>query len=127
MGLQLGAKSAALLAAPGVLNPTAFYACLNILHFLTRGGGDEPKSRSKLAMLGPCWHYFSLLGVSWACFVALAAFVVTPGRFFGILGRSRLDFGGFRVGLGKVLELLTTYFSMFLLHARLQCQKTPDV
>ena len=25
--LQLGGKSAALLAAPGVLNPTAFYAC----------------------------------------------------------------------------------------------------
>ena len=78
-------------------------------------------------MLEPCWHYFSLLGVSWACFVALAAFVVTPGRFFGILGRSRLDFGGFRVGLGRVLELLTTYFSMFLLHASLQCKKTPDV
>ena len=33
-GLQVGAKSAALLAAPGVLDPTAFYACINILHFL---------------------------------------------------------------------------------------------
>ena len=74
-------------------------------------------------MLEPCWHYFSLLGVSWACFVALAAFVVTPGRFFGILGRSRLDFGGFRVGLGRVLELPASYFSMFLLHASLQCKK----
>ena len=31
LGLQDGAKSAALLAAPGVLNPTAFYACINIL------------------------------------------------------------------------------------------------
>ena len=40
-GLDFGAswasKSAALLAAPGVLNPTAFYACINILHVLTRG------------------------------------------------------------------------------------------
>ena len=27
LGLQLGAKSAALLAAPGVLDPTAFFAC----------------------------------------------------------------------------------------------------
>ena len=27
-------KSAALLAAPGVLEPTAFYACINILLFL---------------------------------------------------------------------------------------------
>ena len=25
-------KSAALLAAPGVLDPTAFYACINMLH-----------------------------------------------------------------------------------------------
>ena len=31
LGLQLGAKSAALLAAPGVLDPTAFYNCINIL------------------------------------------------------------------------------------------------
>ena len=31
LGLQDGAKSAALLAAPGVLEPTAFYACINIL------------------------------------------------------------------------------------------------
>ena len=85
----------------------------------------DPKASPNLPF--PCWPYFSLLGVSWACFVALAAFVVTPGRFFGILGRSRLDFGGFRVGLGRVLELLTTYFSMFLLHASLQCKKTPDV
>ena len=36
IGLDFGAswasKSAALLAAPGVLDPTAFYACINILH-----------------------------------------------------------------------------------------------
>ena len=32
---RIGTKSAALLAAPGVLNPTAFYACLNILLFLS--------------------------------------------------------------------------------------------
>ena len=30
----IGAKSAALLAAPGVSEPTAFYACINILLFL---------------------------------------------------------------------------------------------
>ena len=34
LGLQDGAKSAALLAAPGVLDPTAFYACINILLLL---------------------------------------------------------------------------------------------
>ena len=31
VGRSLGSKSAALLAAPGVLNPTAFYVCINIL------------------------------------------------------------------------------------------------
>ena len=34
LGLQIGAKSAALLAAPGVLDPTAFYACIHIMLFL---------------------------------------------------------------------------------------------
>ena len=33
-GRSWACKSAALLAAPGVLNPTAFYACINILLFL---------------------------------------------------------------------------------------------
>ena len=33
LGLQLGAKSAALRAAPGVLKPTAFFACINMLLF----------------------------------------------------------------------------------------------
>ena len=58
LGLQDGAKSAALLAAPGVLKPTEFYACINILLFLTRGGHRDPAWRSKLRMLGPCWHIF---------------------------------------------------------------------
>ena len=34
LGFQLGAKSAALRAAPGVLEPTAFYACIDMLLFL---------------------------------------------------------------------------------------------
>ena len=33
-GSSWASKSAALLAAPGVLDPTAFYACINILLFL---------------------------------------------------------------------------------------------
>ena len=35
LDLHVGTKSAALLAAPGVLEPTAFYACMNILLFLS--------------------------------------------------------------------------------------------
>ena len=61
-GVDFGAswppKSAALLAAPGVLEPTAFYACINILLFLTRGGQGLAKPRSKSRMLGSCWHVF---------------------------------------------------------------------
>ena len=33
-GRSWASKSAALLAAPGVLKPTAFFACINILLFL---------------------------------------------------------------------------------------------
>ena len=31
-----------------------------------RGGDHEPKSFTFLAMLGPCWHFWGLLGPSWA-------------------------------------------------------------
>ena len=69
LGLQDGAKSAALLAAPGVLNPTAFYACINILLCMLKGRPAPPKTESKppacRAMLGPCWHIFR----SWAAFL----------------------------------------------------------
>ena len=58
LDLQDGAKSAALLAAPGVLDPTAFYACINILLFLTRGGLPVQNPSQNLRMLGPCWHIF---------------------------------------------------------------------
>ena len=62
LGLQLGAKSAALLAAPGVLNPIAFYACINILHFLTRGGQDLPNSQVRPGHVEAMLAQFSLLG-----------------------------------------------------------------
>ena len=42
-GGSWASKSAALLAAPGVLEPTAFYACINILHVLTRGRPGDSK------------------------------------------------------------------------------------
>ena len=96
-GLDFGAswasKSAALLAAPGVLDPTAFYACINILLFLTRGGQDRPKTRGLLGYVGAISAHFSLLSASWVHFWRLAAFVAPFGRFFHDLGRSSLDFG----------------------------------
>ena len=92
-GKVSASKSAALLAAPGVLDPTAFYACINILLFLTRGGQNEPRSRSKLRQVGSMLAHFSLLSAAWAHFSRLAAFVVPFVRFFRDVGRSSLDFG----------------------------------
>ena len=61
LGLQDGAKSAAQLAAPGVLKPTAFYA-FGYPAWTSLGEApesqDPPKSRPKFFKLGPCWHIF---------------------------------------------------------------------
>ena len=96
MGLHVGAKSAALLAAPGVLNPTAFLACINILHVLTRGGGYFKIVPEIL----PSWDYVGTFSVLGRFFFALGclftpcwAFVAHAGRFLDVLGRSGSDFG----------------------------------
>ena len=85
-GLDFGAswasKSAALLAAPGVLNPTAFYACINILHVLTRGGQDRPKTRGVLGHVGAMLAHFSLLA---ALFFTLGRSYAFCGHFWCIL------------------------------------------
>ena len=87
-GLDLGgswaSKSAALLAAPGVLDATAFYACINILLFLPRGGETfkmEPKPPHVGAMLALCWLIFR----SWVAFCVSCA---PLNRFFGAFGSS---------------------------------------
>ena len=72
MGFQDGAKSAALLAAPGVLDPTAFFACINILHVLTSGGGEAPKSEVRP---GPCWSHVGIF--------------LLVGAFFSLVAGSR--------------------------------------
>ena len=64
-------------------------------------------------MLEPCWRHFSLLGASWAHLVPLAAFVVALGRFWCVLERPGLDFGGSREGPGRVLEPPNVYFARF--------------
>ena len=63
--------------------------------------------------MGPCWRHFSLLGASWAHLVPLAAFVVALGRFWCVLGRPGLDFGGSREGPGRVLEPPNVYVARF--------------
>ena len=81
LDFRLATKSAALLAAPGVLKPTAFYACINILLFLTRGGPGVPRPSSmevQTPHVGAMLAHFSLL-------VA----------FLFVLGRSYVFFGHF--------------------------------
>ena len=56
---------------------------------------------------------FVALGRFLAAFCVLAAFVFGSGRFFCILERSMVDFGGVKDAPGRVLEAPTAYFSKF--------------
>ena len=56
---------------------------------------------------------FFTLGRFLAGFCVLAAFVLVSGRFFCILERSMVDFGGLKDAPGRVLEAPTVYFSKF--------------
>ena len=76
LGLQLGAKSAALLAAPGVLNPTAFYACINIVLFLTKGRPRSPKTHQILAKIFSSWVHVG-------SFFALGCLFFARAHFWG--------------------------------------------
>ena len=73
-GLDFGAswasKSAALLAAPGVLKPTAFMLALTDCFSFLRGGQSGPNSRVNLAVFSTSWlifHYWPVLDLPWVC------------------------------------------------------------
>ena len=70
---------------------------------------------------------FFTLGASWEHLAHLAAFFVALGWFLWILDRSWVDFGGFREGLGRVLEVPGPHFSIFFARASFQCEKACDV
>ena len=53
------------------------------------------------------------LGCLLSAFCVLAAFVVVSGRFFCILERSTVDFGGVHEAPGRVLEAPAVYFTTF--------------
>ena len=103
LGLNFGpswaSKSAALLAAPGVLEPTAFYACINILLCMLKGGARSSEIRVQtsgmLGQVGTMLAYFSVLGVFVSLWNASRTFVgrfFTHGRlFFRVLGGSGSD------------------------------------
>ena len=70
-----------------------------------------------------CWDRFSLLSASWAHLVPLTAFVGALGRFLCVLGRSGLDFGGFRGVPGEFWRLRGVIFRGFFVPVRLSCEK----
>ena len=122
---QNDSKSAALLAAPGVLDPTTFLSCINLLHFLTGGwavtfqGGFWEGREVMLA-------HFSLLGVFFSLLACSCILLGTFWPFLGVLERFGLDFGGFWGGSGMVLELPGLVFQSFFVNASLHCKKAPD-
>ena len=71
LGLQDGAKSAALLAAPGVLDPTAFYACINILLCMLQGRPGSPKTHQNRGQNFSSWGH---VGIMLALFSLLLCF-----------------------------------------------------
>ena len=106
-------KSAALLAAPGVLNTIAFFACINILHFLSRGGLHGVIDRVFGLHVGAMLASLSLLGASWAYFSRLAARVGAVGRFSCVLECSGHDFGTSWAVFSWFLKRPWPHFSKF--------------
>ena len=104
LDLQLGAKSAALLAAPGVLDPTACFACLNILHVLPSGRPTTSKMEPRTDV---CWAHVGTFFALGSLFFALGRFLSASctfetrvGRFLRACGRCGLDFGWSGQGFG---------------------------
>ena len=80
----------------------------------------------ELALLEPCWHYFSVSGAACAHFAHLAALVIVHGRFWCVLVRSRLDFGGVLEAPGMVLEVRNDDFCYFVHAHEVALRKCSD-
>ena len=93
----------------------------------TEGGSRIPPTEGtwasgglKLAQVGSCWLIFRSWALLGRVFLLFWRFVATLGWFWCVLARSGLDFGGFRVAPGRVLELQGLIFRRFCMHARLR-------
>ena len=80
-----------------MLNPTAFYACINILHVLTRGRPRSPKTQGRSRI---CWRYVGTFFVLGRLFCVLGCllrvcwtFFTHVRLFFRVSGRSGSDLG----------------------------------
>ena len=109
-GKSWASKSGTLLAAPAVLEPTAFYACIKYCPNYLRGGQDRPKTRGVLGYVGVMLAHFSLWGVFFSLWAGsptlLALFWLMLVVFFGL----GVAVGSILGGLGRVWSLLTNIF-----------------
>ena len=67
-----------------------------------RGGGSQVKGSEILMNPTSSWGHVGTIFRSWAFFGALAAFVVSRGRFLDVLERSGLDFERSREAPGRL-------------------------
>ena len=97
----------------------------------TEGGPRIPPRVRFRVLLGSSSAHVGLFIRSWTLFGHMFwlwwRFVAALGRFWCVLARSGLDFGGFRVVWGKVLELQGLTFRPFCMHARLRRRNALNV
>ena len=109
---------------PGVSDQYALSTSFKYLFYIPKGDPAMPPTTRSALMLEPCWRHFSSLGVSWAHFALLAAFVVALGWFFCVLDHSGLDFGGFGEVPGMVFQAPGPHFLMFFLDCELSMRQS---
>ena len=70
-GMAEPLKSAAPLSVPRRVKAMCFNKAVNTCCNYLRGGQPSHRLQYSLALLEPCWGYFSLLGASWGNFLHL--------------------------------------------------------
>ena len=103
-------KSAAPLSVPRRVKPICFNYSINAFITCFKGRPARPADKGIWRYVGAMLALVVALGRFLAAFYVLAAFVFGSGRFFCILERSTVDFGGLKDAPGRAP---TAYFSKF--------------
>ena len=110
-----------------VLNPTAFYACINILLFLSRGDHEEEPAGQNLS----CWGHVGIFFALGRLFFALGRLLGACWAFVALLGSVFLRVGSLRVRVwsvrAQIWNVQYLVFRCFVARTRVQGKKTPHV